>query len=144
MAIASGKRRGMDVFQLKLFQRLGERMGWLNARQTILSQNIANADTPGYTAHDVKALDFSQHLAGVESVAPMRTNPMHLVGTMPTPGAFGDAKSRPVYESTPVGNSVVLEEQMMKVTETQSDYQLMTNLYRKHLDMIRMALGRGV
>lgn len=134
----------MDVFQLKLFQRLGERLGWLNARQTILSQNIANADTPGYTAHDIKPLDFGQHLAGVESVTPMRTSSMHLVGTMPTQGAFGDAKSRPVYEATPVGNSVVLEEQMMKVTQTQSDYQLMTNLYRKHLDMIRMALGRGV
>jgi len=134
----------MDVFQLKLFQRLGERMGWLNARQTVLSQNIANADTPEYTPHDVKPLDFGQHLAGIEPVSPMRTSSMHLAGTKPAQGSFGDAKSRHVYESTPVGNSVVLEEQMMKVTQTQTDYQLMTNLYRKHLDMIRMALGRGV
>jgi len=134
----------MDVFQLKLFQRLGERMGWLNARQAVLSQNIANADTPEYAPRDVKPLDFSQHLAGVEAVTPVRTNAMHLAGTEPVQGAFADKKSRPTYETTPVGNSVVLEEQMMKVTETQSDYQLMTNLYRKHLDMIRMALGRGV
>ena len=37
---------------------LRERMSWLNARQDVLSQNVANADTPGYTARDLKPLDF--------------------------------------------------------------------------------------
>lgn len=134
----------MDIFQLKLFQRLGERMGWLGARQGVLAQNIANADTPEFTPRDLKPLDFSAHLAGVEAVTPSRTNAMHLVGTKPPAGAFADGKTKEQYESTPVGNAVVLEEQMMAVTQTQSDYQLMTNLYRKQLDMIRMALGRGI
>jgi flagellar basal body rod protein FlgB len=31
----------------------------------------------------------------------------------------------------------------MKVAKTQGDYQLMTNLYRKHMDMFRMALRGG-
>ena len=31
----------------------------------------------------------------------------------------------------------------MQVAETQVDYQLVTNLYRKHVDMIKSALGRG-
>jgi flagellar basal-body rod protein FlgB len=37
----------------------------------------------------------------------------------------------------------VLEEQLVKVAETQMDYQTMTNLYRKHMQMFRIALGRG-
>lgn len=134
----------MDLFQLKLFQRLGERMGWLNARQTVLAQNIANAYTPDFTPRDMKPMDFGQHLAASGGIAPLRTSALHLSGTMPPPGAFADARTKHQYETTPVGNSVVLEEQMMQVTQTQSDYQLMTNLYRKHLDMIRMALGRGI
>jgi flagellar basal-body rod protein FlgB len=134
----------MDIFQLKLFQRLGERMGWLAARQTVLSQNIANSDTPQFTPRDLKPLEFGDHLAQVASVVPMRTSVMHLAGTKPAAGAFADQRTKHQYETTPVGNSVVLEEQMMAVTQTQSDYQLMTNLYRKQLDMIRMALGRGV
>ncbi|MBT7747468.1 MAG: flagellar basal-body rod protein FlgB, partial [Alphaproteobacteria bacterium] len=48
-----------------------------------------------------------------------------------------------VYETSPDGNSVVLEQQLMKVTETKMDYELMTNLYRKHMGMLRTALGRG-
>ena len=38
-------------------------------------------------------------------------------------------------------DSVVLEEQMAKVGETGANYKLATNLYRKHIGMLRMALG---
>jgi flagellar basal-body rod protein FlgB len=38
---------------------------------------------------------------------------------------------------------VVLEEQMVKLADAQHSYQLMTNLYRKHVDLFKMALGRG-
>ena len=39
---------------------LRERMTWLNQRQDVLSQNVANADTPGYVARDLKPLDFDE------------------------------------------------------------------------------------
>ena len=45
----------------------------------------------------------------------------------------------PDAESTPDGNSVVLEQQMMKVAATQMDYSTVTQLYKKALGMIRMA-----
>jgi hypothetical protein len=32
---------------------------------------------------------------------------------------------------------------MVKLADAQSSYQLMTNLYRKHVDLFKMALGRG-
>ena len=49
-----------------------------------------------------------------------------------------------VIETAPAGNSVVIEEQMMKLSQTQADYNAMVNLYRKHIDMLKTAIGRGV
>ena len=56
---------------------------------------------------------------------------------------FVRQKLRKPYEVAPTGNSVVLEEQVLKVSETAGDHRLMTNLYRKHIAMFKMALGRG-
>jgi flagellar basal-body rod protein FlgB len=57
------------------------------------------------------------------------------------PGSTLPAVSGNTYETTPDGNAVILEEQMAKATETALDYQLTSNLYRKYLGMIRIALG---
>lgn len=133
----------MDLFQLKLFQRMSERMGWLGARQGVLAQNIANADTPDYVPHDMKALKFVDHLNEVAPVIQARTDAMHMSGTTSRAAAIDDQKTRKQYETAPVGNSVVLEEQMVKLADAQHSYQLMTNLYRKHIEMLKMALGRG-
>ena len=45
-------------------------------------------------------------------------------------------------ETTPSGNRVSLEEEMMKVGETATQHHLMTSLYRQQLGLIRTALGR--
>src|SRR5262245_44196556 len=133
----------MDLFQLKLFQRMSERMGWLGARQEVLAQNIANADTPDFVPHDMKALKFEAHLNQIASVGQVKTNAMHLGGVSPQGASIDEQKTKKQYETAPVGNSVVLEEQMVKLADAQSNYQLMTNLYRKHVDLFKMALGRG-
>ena len=133
----------MDLFQLKLFQRMSERMGWLGARQEVLAQNIANADTPHFVPHDMKALKFVDHLNQIAPIAQARTNAMHLGGTGQPDASIEDQKTKKQYETAPVGNAVVLEEQMVKLADAQQSYQLMTNLYRKHVDLLKMALGRG-
>jgi flagellar basal-body rod protein FlgB len=133
----------MDLFQLKLFQRMSERMGWLGARQEVLAQNIANADTPDFVPHDMKALKFVDHLNQVAPIAQARTNAMHMGGTGQPDASIDEQKTKKQYETAPVGNAVVLEEQMVKLADAQSSYQLMTNLYRKHVDLFKMALGRG-
>ena len=54
----------MEITDLPLFSMLKQRMTWLNQRQDLLSQNVANADTPKYISRDLKALDFDQILSG--------------------------------------------------------------------------------
>ena len=51
----------MNLGNLNVFSAATVKMGWLNQRQTVLAQNIANADTPNYRAKDLKAPTFSNN-----------------------------------------------------------------------------------
>jgi flagellar basal-body rod protein FlgB len=47
-----------------LFQLISARMSWLSQRQAVLSQNIANADTPDYRPKDLRVADFTRLVEG--------------------------------------------------------------------------------
>jgi flagellar basal-body rod protein FlgB len=134
----------MDFSKIPLFSALTKRMAWLGERQKVLAQNIANSDTPNYMPKDLKQIDFlGMAESASRGVTMSVTNVRHLVGSNPAPPKFDVADQKDVYEITPAGNAVVLEEQLMKVSETVMDYQVMANLYRKHVGMIKTALGRS-
>ena len=48
----------MDFSKINLFKALSRKMAWLSDRQEVLAQNIAEANTPGYKAKDIKPADF--------------------------------------------------------------------------------------
>lgn len=133
----------MNLGKLPLFELLTRRMSWLNQRQEVLAHNVANADTPEFVPQDLKPMEFRRVLKKVAPVTPARTDPVHLVGTRGLPKPFREEEQRKRYETAPAGNAVILEEQMVKVAETQMEYQLVTNLYRKHVGMIKTAIGQG-
>jgi flagellar basal-body rod protein FlgB len=143
ICLIAAKASEMDFFKIPLFERITERMNWLSAREKVLAQNIANSDTPGYRPKDVVPLDFEDHLKKLAAVEPERTSPKHLLGTIPPKDPVDAKKQKKNYETAPAGNSVVLEEQMMKMQRTEADYNEMVNLYKKHVDMLKTAIGRG-
>ena len=53
------------------------------------------------------------------------------------------AFDRPDSQTSPDGNRVVVEEQMMRVAETQLQYAEATGLYKKVFSLWRTALGAG-
>lgn len=129
--------------KLDIFGALARRMTWLAQRQQVLAHNIANSDTPDFVPLDLKEGPFATVLA-------RRLNPVQMAAVRPghiampaaaAEAAFPTEEQRDTYEVTPSGNAVVLEEQLVKVQQTQMDYQTMTSLYRKHMNMIRTALG---
>lgn len=134
----------MTTQNIGLFKAIGAKMDYLDQRQRVIAQNIANADTPSYQPKDLLPVDFGKVLKSVTNepiVRPDTTNALH----MPSPNHIDDPKNREqkkVYEEAPYGNSVVLEEQMVRSARNQMDYGLMTNLYQKNVSMIRTALGR--
>ncbi len=135
----------MDLSKIPLFDMLTRRMNWLNSRQRVLSNNIANANTPDFTPLDLKKLDFRK-LVLDRTTAPQlqlaKGRGGHLNGLLP-PGVPHKTMLAPGHETTPAGNSVILEEQLMKMAETRADYRTTSNLYRKHVGMIKTALGVG-
>ncbi len=133
----------MDLGKTPIFAMITKRMAWLGQRQQVLARNIANSDTPGFKPRDVKPLDF-QRLAQSEArgLGVSLTNARHLTGGPRSPG-FSETTQNQPRATNLAGNAVVIEEQLMKVSETVMNYQLMTNLYRKHLNMIKTALGRA-
>lgn len=132
----------MSLQDIPLFSALTERMKWLTARQKVLSQNIANADTPGYEAKDLKPQKFKDMLPRpVESTVQLAsTNSKHI--ELEGKSEFNTKKNKTPYEISPTGNEVVLEEQMTHLANTQLEYQMTTSLYKKHLTMLKTALGR--
>jgi flagellar basal-body rod protein FlgB len=131
----------MSFADVPLFGLLQQKMSWLGSRQDVLARNIANASTPGYVPHDLKQADFSAALSAVATQAEMAaTHARHLQGRASSGGAFRTVEA-PGSQSSPDGNSVVLEEQAMKVAETQLAYSEAAGLYKKMIAMWRTALG---
>ena len=134
----------MAVGDLKLFSMLRSKMHWHQARQRVLAENVANADTTGYRARDLSKFKFDRMLSArqADGLSTSVTNAKHIQGkTIISHEPFG-SKKVDGFEVTPEGNGVVLEEQMMKVTANQMDYQAVSSLYSKGLGMIRMAAKR--
>ena len=133
----------MGLNSLPLFTALAEKMRWHQSRQGLLAENVANAETPGFRGRDLQAFTFKDHLPGAEGmrVATVATAREHIVALGPDDGAF---RTRTVdgFEITPNGNSVTLEDEMMKVAQNQMDYQTVTTLYTRSMRLLRTALGR--
>ncbi len=128
---------------LPLFSAISQRMAWLGKRQQVLAHNIANANTPGYRAQDVKEPSFKQLMNGANpsNASLAVTHMRHMGGGQPAREPFKVVEDRDA-EVTLTGNSVTLEDQVTKVAKTAMDHQVTVNLYRKHIAMIKTALGR--
>lgn len=132
----------MDFSQITLFKMGQTKMAYDSEREAMLSHNIANADTPGFQPRDLKPLNFKNMAMAEAARLDLRaTSPKHIVDTGRPHHQFRNEKMDPTFETTPVGNSVVIEEQMMKVAANSLDYNLTTSMYRKTAEMFRTATG---
>ena len=135
----------MDFNNVPIMNMMTKKMSWLSRRTEIIAQNVSNADTPNFKVRDLKTVDFRDLVAreaGPKNVGPRLTNTRHLTGTHATI-AFDTENAPDRFEGSVNGNDVSLEQQLTRLGQTQLSYQATTNLYRKHLDMFRIALGRG-
>lgn len=132
------------INDLPFFSALRTQLQWHSARQSVLAENIANADTPGYRARDLERVDHERRFTvhNPVSAGPVRTDTRHLAGRPVANATQFDGGRASTFEITPEGNSVVLEEEVMRMTANQLDYQTVSTIYQKSLGMIRTAIGR--
>lgn len=138
----------MNINDIPLFQVLKGRLSHLTHREQVIAENVANAATPGYVAHDLKPFTIRKGAAplAMGPVAQAKTNMAHMAGTQPTAKGAWKRVDAPDSEITLDGNQVVLEEQMLKMTEARMNYDAAIGFYQKSLNLLRMAArppGRG-
>ncbi|MEM8949689.1 MAG: flagellar basal body rod protein FlgB [Pseudomonadota bacterium] len=135
----------MNPTNASLFKLLSARMSWLTQRQAVLAQNIANADTPDYRPRDLRESDFRKLAEGFAGrptrLQVTRTAGNHLLGGAGARVGLAGEIQRMPYETSPDGNAVVLEEQTAKAGKVALDHQLASNIYKKYVGMIKIALG---
>lgn len=114
--------------------------GHATARQSVLARNVANADTPGYRARDIPpfaevferdAIPFAQRA----------TRPGH-ISSAPADTRFRSHEESAFAAESPNGNTVSLEDQMLRSVEVRNAHDLATGVYRKSLDILRLGMGR--
>jgi len=141
----------MDLANIPLFAMLRGRMGYLSQRQQLIAENVANADTPGFAPRDLKPFSFQAQLnAQAGQPAPAGVMAVTAPGHMEPPGAGHTPAAQMVItkdsETKLDGNSVVLEEEMMKMGQARIEYDAAITFYQKSLSLIRLAArapGRG-
>ena len=132
---------------LPILSVMAKKLSWLSQRTEVLAQNVANADTPGFKARDLRQVTFGQLVAKERGLtattrAPRVTNAAHMKGTIAV-RQFREEKVADPGNASFDGNTVSTEQQLLKLGETQATHQMTLNLYRKHLSMMRTAIGRG-
>lgn len=140
--VETNRERSPVFEKLNIFQIAMASAQHSGARQAIVAQNIANADTPGYAARDLMpfrqvydAAARSQHTAG----ALRATRARHLNGF-----AQGQLPQTVAEQSdiNPNGNSVSVEDQMLRAVELRRQHDRSLAIYKSSLTLLRTSLGR--
>ena len=105
-------------------------------RMGVIAQNVAHADTPGYKAQDIGEFARVWAAKGEEMRA---TRPGHLSDPPQQAAARPFASGG---DEAPNGNSVSLEEEMVKMAETRQEHEMALAIYRSTSEVIRASLGR--
>ena len=131
----------MAISNLPIFSMLRTRMQWHQERQKLLSENVANADTPNFRPRDLAPPKFDNS-PRVAALGLIRTD----AGHAGSPGGGGASQFNAEFRARngvrPTGNGVSLEDEMIKIAANQMDYQAATTLYSRSLGLVKTALGR--
>jgi flagellar basal-body rod protein FlgB len=143
----------MEPGDIPLLAMLKGRLGYLSDRQRVIAENVANSDTPGYKSRDLKAFSFQAHVqaasgsaSATSSVAATPAGVMAVTqpGHMQPKGAPMGVKpvKAPDSEVTLDGNGVVLEDEMVKLTQARMDYDAAIGFYQKSIGLLKMAIRK--
>lgn len=142
----------MDIASIPLFSMLRSRIGYLNQRQELIAENVANVSTPGFTPKDLKPFTIRQSAGAGATLA--LTPPAQgqsaqggsgsSAGMIPLPLSGEGQQSfaavaAPDDQTKLDGNQVGLEDQMMKMSETRTEYEAAVGIYEKAMNFLQMA-----
>lgn len=110
-----------------------------SARHSAVAQNVANADTPNYKAKDIAP--FSDVFSAKGTSQDMKATRRGHFSNSETTTRLVATKS-PDDQTSPNGNNVSLENEMVKAAEVKHQFDLALSVYSKSLDILRTSIGR--
>ncbi len=126
----------MDINTLTLASALATHA---TARQRLLSENIAHADTPGYRARDIE--EFGALVDRAPAFAARTTRAGHIPFGADASG-FEAREVTAFGAETPNGNTVSLEDQLMRAAAVRQEHDLAIGVYAKSLEILRAAVSK--
>ena len=121
---------------LALFSLASQNASWLSTRQATIANNVANANTPGYRAGDVQP--FSAVLSHLN--LPMATTSAGHIQPASFGGGKVNVKTADSWDVLYSGNSVDLEQEMMKAGDVNRAHSLNVNITRSFHQMLMNAV----
>lgn len=127
------------MFQnLDIFQTSAAMARHAGARQAVTVNNVANADTPDFQAMEIAPFKdtYSEKSTGI-----MRTTRTSHMVAQDVSGT--QARMMPTSaEPSPNGNTVSIEEEMMKAVENSREHNRALAIYRHGMTVLRSTMGR--
>ncbi|MCI4678820.1 flagellar basal body rod protein FlgB [Rhodoblastus acidophilus] len=121
---------------LALFSLATQQANWLDARQATIASNVANANTPDYEARDLAP--FAAVLSHMQ-LSMAATEPGH-IQPVADAGQRVKVKRDDAWDVVYSGNSVNLEQEMMKAGEVSRAHSLNVNIIRSFQQMLMNAV----
>ena len=128
-------------FDVGILRLASEAANHATARQSVIAENMANSDTPGYRAKDIVSFADTIHTKPNISAhfRPVRAG--HIPFETYANGYRADEQSAFATE-TPNGNNVSVEDQMVRAAEVKHQHELALGVYQKSMNILRASLGR--
>lgn len=124
--------------KLSIFQMAGGLAEHASARQEVIAKNIANADTPEYRAKDIASFEETYDGGGFN--APMKqTRASHVLE--PSEHSARMDVLDVAGPSSPNGNTVTLETEMLKATEVRHQHDIAMTVYKSSMNILRTSIG---
>ncbi|AQA18079.1 flagellar basal-body rod protein FlgB [Halioglobus japonicus] len=130
-----------------MFQFHEQNLGLRHYRQTLLANNIANADTPNYKATDIRFSDALSKATDNSHVSrqfahPVRQVKGHIALETPVQTSFGnsDLLYRIPSQASIDGNSVDIDQERAEFLDNSVRYQAALTLANSYLKGLRTAM----
>jgi flagellar basal-body rod protein FlgB len=120
------------VGPLYLFQLASSQARWLELRQSTIAANVANANTPGFKARDVEPFN---NILDAMPVKLAVTSPSHIQLNPAETDTRATAKKQS-WEVVHSGNSVSVEQEMIKAGDVNRDYSMNAAILRSFNRML--------
>jgi len=118
----------MSLLNSPLLSLLGHALDLTAQRQSLVSQNVANIDTPGYHARDVNfAQELQRAMAGDDEENPVTPVVREVPGLIERPD----------------GNNVNIDRESLLMAENQLQFQTEVTLLHSEFNRLQLAINGG-